>query len=593
MATHIPEDKLLEIRDAAAIEDVVGQHVKLEARGKDLWGLCPFHADSKPSFKVSPDKGIFYCFGCQAGGNAISFLMQYHKLSFPEAVTELARRYGITITPRDLGPEGAKRAQRRQTGYQVLALAADFYRDTLKGQAGKAGRDYLERRGLTPAVIEAYGLGYAPSDWDALARHLRSKGVSPELAQEGGLLMPRTGGGHYDRFRDRIIFPIADRQGRTVAFGGRIVGEGEPKYLNSPESPLYSKGRNLYGLPQAAAALRRLDLALLVEGYLDLLALRVHGVEPVLATLGTALTREQVRLLKNQVSRVVLVFDGDAAGGKAMRRAFPLFAEERLQVRILPLPPGQDPDSYVAASGPELFGSPWEAAQPFLAYLLDQLVREHGLDIEGRVRIINEVRPAFQSLKDPVERDLWLRFAAGRLSLEEGSLRRSLAEPGVMPTKAGAGRGLAISLERNLLRHILHHPASVTLAELEEWAREFEDPDLKQIMDLVVQCCRSHGGLDYPLLLQGVEEEDRRRQICALALEEPAAVASGPLVGEFHRAINKRRLEKTRQAIKAQLAQASSQEQGEELLALQAQITDIDRQLEALKSQAPMRGENG
>jgi len=264
---YIPEDKLLEIREAASIEEVVGQYVKLERRGKNLLGLCPFHADTKPSFTVSPDKGIFHCFGCGAGGNVISFVMQYHRLSFPEAAMELARRYSITLALRDLGPEESRRAKKRQIFYDLHQEALAFYQGTLEGKAGGPARDYLAHRGLTPEIIRTYRLGYAPPQWDGLRRHFQGRGLSVEAAAEAGLLMPRASGGYYDRFRDRVMFPIFDRQDRVVAFGGRIIGEGEPKYLNSPESPLYSKGRLLYGLPQARESLRQQDLALVVEGY--------------------------------------------------------------------------------------------------------------------------------------------------------------------------------------------------------------------------------------------------------------------------------------------------------------------------------------
>ena len=371
----IPEDKLLEIKDAASIEEVVGQYVKLTSKGKNLSGLCPFHSETKPSFTVAPEKGIFYCFGCGAGGNVISFLMQYHRLSFPEAAQELARRYGIPLSVKDLGPEGAQQAKKRTKAYEANAAAAAFYAATLASSEGKPGREYLTKRGLTPEIIRAFQLGYAVDEWDALRRHFQNRGISLELAQEVGLLAPRDRGGFYDRFRNRIMFPIFDRQSRVIAFGGRIIGEGEPKYLNSPESPLYSKGRTLYGLPQAAEALRASGVALVVEGYLDLIALQVHGVGNVLATLGTALTREQVRLLKALADKVVLVYDGDAAGAKAMKRAFPLFAQENLAVRALPLPAGLDPDSYAQSRGVELFRTAWESAQPWFSYLLEDLDR--------------------------------------------------------------------------------------------------------------------------------------------------------------------------------------------------------------------------
>ncbi len=580
MAPYIPEDKLLEIREAASIEEVVGQYVKLERRGKNLLGLCPFHADTKPSFTVSPDKGIFHCFGCSAGGNVISFVMQYHKMSFPEAAAELARRYGIPLSLRDLGPEESRRAKKRQLFYDLHKEALAFYLATLEGKTGQPARDYLAKRGLTPEIIQTYRLGYAPPEWDGLRRHLQSRGLSLEAAAEVGLLLPRASGGYYDRFRDRVIFPIFDRQDRVVAFGGRIVGEGEPKYLNSPESPLYSKSRLLYGLPQAREALRHQDLALVVEGYLDLLALRVHDVGPVVATLGTALTREQVRLLKSLVSRVVLVFDGDPAGARAMCRAFPLFGQEGLPVRVIALPEGQDPDNYVQAHGPELFASPWEVAQPWLAFLLDNLVEAHGLSIEGRIKVTEELRPYFQALQDPVEQGLWFKFTAERLGVSETDLRLSLTlAPSTSRARREIAKGLAINREKRLVRWLLHHPGAVPSEELAEWAEEFEDPGLKNLVHLIATHYTSDGDVDVSILLDHVEEEHLKQELCALLLEgEFGQLHTDQAFDEWRRTFRQRPLKRVREALKERLALDS-----DDVLTLQEQIMKIDQQLEALK----------
>ncbi len=578
---HIPEDKLLEIREAASIEEVVGQYVKLERRGKTLTGLCPFHADSKPSFTVSPDRGIFHCFGCQAGGNVISFVMQYHKLSFPEAAAELARRYGITLTVKDMGPEESRRAKQRQTSYDLNREALAFYRETLSGKGGKPGREYLKKRGLTPEIIQSFQLGYAPPEWDGLRRHLQNRGFSLEAAAEVGLLLPRTSGGYYDRFRDRVIFPIFDRQDRPVAFGGRIVGEGDPKYLNSPESPLYTKGRLLYGLPQAREALRHQDLAIVVEGYLDLLALRVHGVAPVVASLGTALTKEQVRLLKSLVSRVVLVFDGDPAGAKAMRRAFPLFGQEGLPVRVIALPAGQDPDTYVHSQGPEIFASPWERALPWLAFLLDGLVEAHGLTIEGRVRIAEELRPYFQTLQDPVEQGLWLKFAAERLGVPETDLRLSLNQISTGPRYSRErGKGLSINLEKGLMRWILQNPSAVPADELVAWAEDLEDPDLKELLHLIASYGKDHQqSLDVSFLLDQLEEEARKQELCALVLgpEAYSEVCPDLVAEDWRRAFRRRQLQQTQKILMAKLARNP---ESQEIL---AQKREIDWELAALK----------
>jgi DNA primase len=593
---HIPEDKLLEIKDAASIEEVVGQYVKLERRGKTLLGLCPFHADSKPSFTVSPDRGIFHCFGCQAGGNVISFVMQYHKMSFPEAAAELARRYGITLTVKDMGPEESRRATKRQLFYDLHREALAFYRVTLEGTDGGTARAYLKKRGLTPEIIQTFQIGYAPSEWDGLRRHFQKKGLSLDAAAEVGLLVQKNSGGYYDRFRDRVIFPICDRQDRPVAFGGRIIAEGEPKYLNSPESPLYSKGRLLYGLPQAREALRHEDLAIVVEGYLDLLALRVHGVAPVVASLGTALTREQVRLLKNLVSRVVLVFDGDPAGAKAMRRAFPLFGQEGLPVRVIALPDGMDPDNYVQAHGPELFASPWEGAQSWLAFLLDGLVEAHGASIEGRVKVVEELKPYFNALQDPVEQGLWLKFIAERLGVSETDLRLTLTQISTGPRWGRErGRGIAINLEKKLLGWILQNPAAVPAEELLAWAEEMEDPDLQDLLRLIAGYCLDHQALDVSFLLDQLEVESQKQELCALVLEEGEFCQdqSDSVADDWRRALRRRQLQQIQKTLKDKLARASQEADHDNLLALLTQRQEIDRQLEALKSPPATRGESG
>ncbi len=590
----IPEDKLLEIKDAARIEEVVGQYVQLTQKGRNLLGLCPFHSETKPSFTVAPDKGIFYCFGCGAGGNVIAFLMQHQRLSFPEAAQELARRYGIPLTLKELGPEGSQQTRKRTLAYEINQAAAAFYEATLNSSAGKPGRDYLAKRGLAPEVIKAFHLGYAVDEWDALRRHLQSKNLDLAAAQEAGLLMPKERGGFYDRFRHRIIFPIFDRQSRVIAFGGRIIGPGEPKYLNSPETQLYHKGRNLYGLPQANDALRASGTALVVEGYLDLISLQNHGIANVLATLGTALTKEQVRLLKNLADRVVLVYDGDAAGAKAMVRAFPLFAQEGLPVRALALPAGQDPDDYARSRGVEIFKTAWEAAQPWFTYLLEGLVAAHGLDVEGRVRVLEELRPYFQAIIDPVEQELWLKQAASRLEVDEGVLRQSLAS--FAPITAGRlspAHGVAVSLEKDLLRWVLGQPRNLDLEELEHWHLEFEAGELKELLGLIIDNYRQHGKLDYGLLVQQVERESLRQLFCALTLTEEDA--SGPkkdlLADDWHRDLKIRRLKKAQQAIKEKMAKGDVP--SDNPFALQLEKREIDRQLEALKICTTAKGDNG
>lgn len=592
---YIPEEKLQEIRDAAPIEEVVGQYVRLERRGKNLVGLCPFHPDTRPSLTVSPEKGIFYCFGCHTGGNVISFVMHFHKLGFAEAVSELARRYGILLSTRELGPEEGRRARKRELFLDLYREAHRFYEAQLEGSGGQRARDYLARRGLTPEVVRQYRLGYAPEGWDSLRRHLQSRGLPLEAAAEAGLLAPRADGGFYDRFRDRVIFPIFDRQERVVAFGGRSLGEAEPKYLNSPESPIYSKGRLLFGLPQAKEAVRSQDLALVVEGYLDLLALRVHGVDPVLASLGTALTREQVRLLKSLVSRVVLVFDGDEAGVRAMCRAFPLFLQEGLPVRVIALPEGLDPDSYVHRHGPRLFSDPWETAQPWLAFLLDHLQSVHGPAIEGRLRLVEALKPYFQAMAEPLEQGLWLKYAAERLKVEEGDLRLSLLAAGGGRREPGGIPKLALNLERRLLRFVLHHPQAVPAEELAQWAEEMETPAVQVLLRQVASLRLARKTPLLGFLLDHLDDEALKQEVCALLLTEGEFTQLSPelAAAEWRRALARRRLKRAREALTGKLAQAAKDAHPDHLLALLSQRQEIDRQLEALNAPSQTIGEQG
>ncbi|HZE21320.1 MAG TPA: DNA primase [Desulfobaccales bacterium] len=592
----IPEDKLLEIKDAASIEEVVGQYVKLTPRGKNLLGLCPFHADTSPSFTVAPEKGIFHCFGCGAGGNVFSFLMQYHRLSFPEAVQELARRYGIPLNLKELGPDGAQQARKRTGAYEVNAAAAAFYAATLASSEGAPGRAYLKKRGLTPEVIRAFQLGYAVDQWDSLRRHLQNQGLPLELAKDVGLLMPRERGGYYDRFRNRIIFPIFDRQSRVIAFGGRTIGDGEPKYLNSPESMLYHKGRTLYGLPQAAAALRATGIALVVEGYLDLIALQVHGIGNVLATLGTALTREQVRLLKSLAEKVVLVYDGDAAGAQAMKRALPLFAQENLAVRALPLPAGLDPDSYAQAHGVELFRSAWKSGQPWFNFLLDDLIAAHGLDLEGRVRIAAELRPFVQACTDPVEKSLCLKVASERLGVAESDLRKSFSQVSPISIKGtNLASKLELNLEKKLISWILSNPTEMQIEDIEEWVNEFEDKECKSLITIIMQSFREYGKVDHSLLVQLADTDKLRHQICSLTLGNGGMnrQAFDNLVSNWHRTLTCRKLDKKCQELKEGIDAANKKGNANQVAILNAQMTEISRQLANLRSRTTLKGEDG
>ncbi|HOP36412.1 MAG TPA: DNA primase, partial [Syntrophales bacterium] len=327
MGGYIPDEKIEEIRSRADILEIVSEFVTLRKRGKSYTGLCPFHGEKTPSFTVNVDRQIFHCFGCGEGGNVIRFLMKINNLSFPEAVRSLAVKVGVDLPEREFRKE-RKEPGKREKLLQANRLAAGYFRDALNGPEGDRARTYLASRGIGAEALSRFSIGYARDGWHFLKDALGKEAVPAGIAEEAGLLVRKDRDWHYDRFRDRIMFPVLDLNGNVVAFGGRLLGNGEPKYLNSPETPVYTKGRVLYGLYDTKEDIRRADRAILVEGYMDLIALWEGGIRHVVASLGTALTREQVLILRRFTKNVVLLFDPDQAGRHAAERSLKLFLEE-------------------------------------------------------------------------------------------------------------------------------------------------------------------------------------------------------------------------------------------------------------------------
>jgi len=408
----LPQSFVESVRDAADIAQVVSDYVPLKRAGARLKGLCPFHQEKTPSFSVDPQNQLFYCFGCQTGGDVFKFVMLYEKVEFPEAVEMLAGRFGIAL-PKPTAREAEVTDERER----LLALnlaAAEFYRTVLAEDAGRPCREYLERRGIDDETAARLGLGYAPDGWETLRQHLTAKRFAESEILKAGLALPRKSGqGSYDRFRDRLIFPIRDVRGRTVAFGGRAIGDAEPKYINSPETPTYTKGDQLYGLDLAREAIRREGFAVVVEGYLDLAALLQAGFEQVVASLGTAFTAAQARLLARFTDRVLVSYDGDAAGAEATTRSLDLLLEQGFEVRVVELPSGRDPDDFLREQGAEAFERLLRTAPEYLEFLIRRQTRERRLDrLEEKIAAVNAVLPHIARLGSPIARSDW----AGRLA---------------------------------------------------------------------------------------------------------------------------------------------------------------------------------
>ncbi len=445
METFRAQDEIKNrVRESTDIVRIIGESVELRKAGVNYVGLCPFHAEKTPSFSVNPGRQFFHCFGCGESGDAFSFMMKYHRLSFPEALKELARRAGIDLPERTLSKNDQLRLKQRERLYAVNEAAAELFQQTLL-QSGVAEhcRAYLLERGIPDQAREKYRLGYAPGPdqggWSYLTGKLQKKGLAVADIERAGLAVKKEHGGYYDRFRDRVLFPILDMSGRVVAFGGRILGEGKPKYMNSPESLIFDKSRLLFGLAQHKEAIREQRRALVVEGNFDLLSLAVHGVENVVAPLGTSLTRQHVRSLRGYCEEVVLLFDGDAAGLKAAMRSVPFFLAEQVEARVVLLPQGHDPDTLIREKGAEGIEELVEGALGLPEFVFDTLVKQHGLTLNGKNRIIAELQPLFKT-GDSRQRSLMVAHFSEKLGVSPAQM--STAAAGVTrPAAVGEVQG--------------------------------------------------------------------------------------------------------------------------------------------------------
>lgn len=433
MSGRIADGTIEEIRSRLDIVEVVSSYLPLKRSGSNHLGLCPFHGEKSPSFNVNASRQIFHCFGCGAGGNVFSFVMRMEGLTFPEAVRRLGERVGIEVEEETVSPQEQRRREELELFVRINEAACAFYhRLLLEDPDGAPARRYLKGRGYDGETARRFRLGYAPDRPDALQRHLLGLGFAEPALAKLGLVRPgRDGRGHYDLFRRRLLFPIFDERGRVAAFGGRVLDDGLPKYLNSSESPVYHKGSTLYGFHQAREEMRRSGEAVVVEGYFDLLALHRAGFPQTVATCGTALTPEQVRLLKRHAGKVLLLFDQDAAGRKATWRAMELLLPEGVPTAVVELDAAKDPDAYLAEHGVEALRARLAAARPVLEVFSAATLAEHDESIEGRARAVEEIIARLRLLPSEIERSLYLKALAEKTGLDEALLRR----------RAAAGRG--------------------------------------------------------------------------------------------------------------------------------------------------------
>jgi DNA primase len=531
----IPDKTIDDIRNAADIVQVISESVSLRRVGVNFVGLCPFHAEKTPSFKVSPARQMFYCFGCQAGGTVFTFLMKRDGLTFPEAISMLADRYGIRLPEKEMSPGEKRRKTEREQLYELNREAAGFFQQVLESTSGgKKARAYLLRRNITDASIRAFRIGFAPDAWDALLRHFTQKGMDASLLESAGLIAPRRGkSGHYDRFRNRVLFPISDGRDRIVGFGGRAIGDETPKYLNSPETPVYSKQRQLFALNLAKAKCRETQRIFLVEGYFDALRLHQHGIQNAAATLGTALTESHVRLIKGLTREAILVFDSDAAGINAAAKSVDIFRTLDMPAKILILPEGHDPDSFVAEFGEKAFMEAADRAVEPMEFLIQRAVAAHGLSPEGKIRIVTQLAEPLAGIQDPLARSVYIRALSETIGIEEAAILdtvRKDARKGATETRNETAAANVTTmpetvkgerLERQIVTMMLHFSEILPEIKRQNILNRFQNPVLKRIGERLLNTAEQNGKT---AMYTGFDDPECESLLASLAVETPPDV---------------------------------------------------------------------
>ena len=505
------------MKQQADIVRVVGEYIQLKKGGQNFRGLCPFHSEKTPSFNVHPVRQIYHCFGCGKGGDVFNFVMEMERCEFPEALRIVAEKCGIPIPlPRERSPEEKQENQRRAALVEMHREAQAFFAKQLEGTPeGKAARAYLEDRGLDEAAIVRFGIGYAPSGGDLLLRHLKQRYPDPLLAASG-LVSRDSSGRLFDRFRRRVMFPIANESGKVVAFGGRALGEDQPKYLNSPETPIYSKSNILYHLDRAKDAIRRDDFAVLVEGYMDAVAVARAGISNVVASCGTSLAEPQVRLLARFTRRVIVNYDPDAAGQAATERSLAILLEQGFTVRVLVLPGKADPDKFIREQGAETYLELLKKAPDYLDYLIGR-AREMDLATgEGKLRAVNFILPYVQKIPNKLLRSEWATRIAQQLRVEEPVLREALRKAAAERRSEVQARpeliGRAVRpAERRLIRMLAEAEGfRLELAQRLHEAQLYHGLETEKIFAALIVANLSGERIDVNSLATLLEERERR-----------------------------------------------------------------------------------
>jgi len=578
----VKSDEVVErIREDVNIVDIISDYVALQQRGKNLVGLCPFHDERTPSFSVSPDRQLYYCFGCHAGGDVFSFVMEMEGVSFPEAINMLAERAGIDL-PKRKGKKFGQPSRKRKVQnylYKLGEFATKFFSKQLENQKGRnKAVKYLRGRGISEDIQKEYRLGYAPDSWDTLVDLLKNKGVKMKAAELLGLVKySEKTGNYYDAFRDRLIFPISDFRGKVVGFAGRVLGDGHPKYLNSPENPIFHKGDIWYGLDKAKSEIRRRNRTIIVEGYIDVLACVIHGWRETVASMGTAITQRQAKVLSRYTDEAYIAYDADEAGLDAVTRSIPSFVEGGINLHVVELPGDMDPDDLLSSDdGQEKFAECLETAQSSFEFCWQQAAKKYDLkQSEGKSKALREVADMILREEDSLVRADRIRTVAERLSVPEDAVRKQLNEWNRMDnrhkqsinrhnTKENYGtesleqKSAAWHAEREILRIVLQTDDYAQKAFEELTEADFENKVHRRLLRSIFKSVESGEELLLDSILKDCDK-DERRLAARLTMEEMPPAAVDKVFRDCVRVLRRRSKEKRVQQLRDIISQKESE----------------------------------
>ncbi|MCX5693843.1 MAG: DNA primase [Candidatus Omnitrophica bacterium] len=528
MAGRIPENILEDILGRIDIVEIISGYIPLKKAGANFKANCPFHHEKTASFMVSPERQIYHCFGCGESGNAFKFLMRHERMEFPEAVEMLAKKTGVILPDQDK-PELARAASLSNQLYKINELAVNYYENNLYAASAAAAIKYLLDRGVKPETIKDFHLGLATASWEGLINYLRSKNISLALMEQAGLVLPKDSGGYYDRFRNRIIFPIFDMRSRMLGFGARVMDNSLPKYINSPETPIYTKGKNLFGLNLSKDFIRDADCAVIVEGYLDFMIPYQEGVKNIVASQGTALTLEQIKLLKRYTYNVVMVYDGDTAGEIATLRSLDILIDEGINVRVFPLPKGMDPDTLVRSKGINALKDKIENAVSFFDYKLNVLKSRHNIkDAQGKAKIASEMLLTINKFDNAILRGEYTKKLSEEMDVPEQHILEELhkLKPAVLaPVAQSINLGVKLPeinpAEKQLIKFMLEEVELIDKVMQQLSPSDFSDARTAKIVSVMHELVLQGKNIEPSVLMNYLNEDEASQLVCETMFMPP------------------------------------------------------------------------